>query len=202
LAAAARRREVAAEAKRTPEAVFKQQMRRDPDVKATNKAIKRDEKKPRVILRDDEPMDEKHVAPPKPDVVERLIPSYGPGVVDPNGPGPLRRVAPFGRLNSIPVDQPSADMELADSEDEEIKMAAEQSMKEAEERKRKYDAEEQDRKKKHDAEEKAKRTAARLRLAQMANEKAQRELPVPPKEAETPTRAKFLGVTVPAFLQG
>jgi len=147
-------------------------------------------------------MDEKHVAPPRPDVVERLIPSYGPGVVDPNGPGPVRRVAPIRPLSSIAVAQPSADMEIADSDDEEIKMAAEQSMKEAEERKRKYDEEEQERKKKHDAEEKAKRTAARLRLAQMANEKAQRDLPVPPKEQETPTRAKFMGVTVPAFLQG
>jgi len=92
-------------------------------------------------------MDEKHVAPPRPDVVERLIPSYGPGVVDPNGPGPVRRVAPIRPLSSIAVAQPSADMEIADSDDEEIKMAAELSMKEAEERKRKYDEEEQERKK-------------------------------------------------------
>jgi len=121
-------------------------------------------------------VDEKHAepAPPKPDVVEQLIPPYGPGVVDPSGSGPM------------------------DCEDAEIKMALDKSMQEQEERDREYQAKLSDLKRKHDAEEKAKRTEAHLKLAQMANEKAQRDLGAP----DTPSRRKVLGVTLPPFFQG
>jgi len=193
------------EQRRTPEGDLLERLKKDRDAKGLSRALNRDAKREvkrevkreaerlanTVVVRDDVP-------PPAPAVVERLIPANAPmNAGCPPPPSPQRRpVAPIIPLSSIPVSaEDGIRMDaMVDDSDEEIKNEREKEAKNAEERKRKWLAEQAEAKKKHDMEEKAKRTAANLRLAQIANEKARAEA-----QPLTPRRRSLMGFSVPSM---